>query len=426
MKFTLKKLPKSVVEITITNIDEELLKKHEKQSLKELASNMKIKGFREGCVPENIVREKIEPEKLRMQIIHNTLPDIWIKAVEENKIFPIGQPELSVESFDPLELKWKVPVRPEIAVGNYKKIKIDKKEVKIGKKEIDEVIDDIKKRNQTGKQVERAAKKGDKVEIDFEGKTLDGVPLDNTKSKNHPVILGESSLVPGFEEKIEGMKIGEEKEIEITFPKDYRAKNMAGKKIMFKIKLNRIEELTLPEIDKELAKKVFGKEMEKEEFMKEIEDVLKKQAEQEEKQRRENNYYDELLKLISCDIPDILINEEKDQIIQEMKQRIMYQGLSFQDYLKHIKKTEEELRESFSKEAENRIKLQLGINEIAKLEKIEIPDEDVEIEISKMLERYDKKEQDTIKKKFEKGTEGFRNLQHRLKMQKAINTILPK
>ena len=425
MKFTIKNLPKSEVEIIVFDIDEKLLEKYEEQSLKELSSKLDIKGFREGHIPEKVAREHIDLEKLKIQVIHNALPDIWIKAIEENKINPIGEPELKIETLSPLKLKWKVPVRPEVTIGDYTKIKVDKKEVKITKKEVEEVIEDVRKKNQVGKEVDRAIKKGDKAEVDFEGKTPDGVPLDNTISKNHPIIVGEDNMVPGFENEIIGLKKGEEKEFEITFPKDYHAKNMVGKKIVFKVKVNRVEELQMPEIDGELTKKVFGKEMKKEEFEKEVESTLQKQSEENEKQRIENEFYTKLISLIKTELPELLIREEQEQMIKEIKQRIIHQGLSFEVYLKHLKKTEEELKESLNPEAKNRVKLQLGIYEISKLEKIEVTDEEADQEIKKMLERYDEKEQDNIRKRFEKGSQSHASLKHQLKMQKTVHKILP-
>ncbi len=425
MKFTIKNLPKSEVEIIVSDIDEKLLEKYEEQSLKELSSKLNIKGFREGCIPEKVAREHIDPEKLKIQVVHNALPDIWVKAIEENKIYPIGEPQLEIEAFSPLSLKWKVPVRPELVIGEYKNITVDKKEVNITKKEADQVIEDILKRNRIGKEVDRAVQKGDKAEIDFEGKTPDGVPLDNTASKNHPIIIGEENMAPGFEDEIIGLKKGGEKEFEITFPKDYHNKNIAGKKIVFKVKVNRIEELQTPEIDGELTKKVFGKEMKKEEFEKEIESTLQKQGKENEKQRVENEFYSKLISLIKTELPEVLIKEEQEQMIKEIKQRIVYQGLSFEVYLQHLKKTEEEFKESLKPEAENRVKLQLGIYEISKLEKIEVTDEEADREIKKILERYDEKEQDNIRKKFEKGSQNYVSLKHQLKMQKTVHKILP-
>jgi trigger factor len=425
MKFDVKKLPKSLVEIKVTEIDKELLEKYEKQSVKELSEKLDLKGFRKGNIPEDVARKNIGEDQLELQIIHNVLPEIWIEAVKESKIIPIGEPKIQIDSAKPLELTWTVPTRPDIKVGDYKKINIPKKEVKITKDDVDKVLEDIKMKFKTEKEVEREIKEGDKTEIDFEGKTPDGVVLDNTTSKNHPVIVGENVLMPDFEKELVGLKKGQEKEFEITFPDDYHTKNMAGKKVVFHVKINKVLELTPPEIDKELSQKVFGKELEKDEFIKELEETLKKQAEEQEKRQMENAYFAEFIKLVDVELPELVIKEEQEHMVNETKQRILYQGLSFDEYLKHIKKTEEEFKESLQKEAEERIKLQLGISEVKKLENIDVEDKEVEEEINKILERYDKKEQDEARKKFAKGTQGFASVKHKLAMQKTLNTILP-
>lgn len=425
MKFAVKKLPKSEVEIIVSDIDEEMLKKYEKQSLQELSSKVAIKGFREGKVPEAIARKHISEEMLQVQIIHNLLPDIWVKAVQENKIHPIGEPKITIESVNPVQLKWTVPTRPELKIGNFKKIKVSKNPVKITEKDLEKVLEDMKKRFSEPKAIEREIKKGDRVEIDFEGKTPDGVPLEGTSSKNHPIIVGENTFLEDFEKQLLGMKNGGEKEFEMTFPKDYHAKNMAGKKVIFKVLVKKAEELIPPEINKEFSKKILGKELEKKDFEKEIMQKLTEQEEAKEKNRMENEYFGELVKLIEGELPDVLIQEEQEAMIREMKQRILYQGLSFDHYLKHIKKTEDELKESLKKEAEERVRLELGIYEISKLEKVTVSEKEIEEELQKMLERREKKEQDDLRKRFQKGTDAYASLEHRLRMQKTLHLILP-
>jgi trigger factor len=426
MKYNVQKKPNCIIEVTVEDISEDILKKYETQSLKELAENIKLDGFREGHIPPEVIRKQVGDDKIRIQMIHNALPDIYVKALQENKISPVEQPETSIDGLDPLKITFKITVKPEIKLGDYKKIKIKENPVDINDEEVKETIDNIRKQHQSGKEVGREAKIGDRLEIDFDGKTPDGVVLENTSSKNHPLILGENTLMPDFEKQLVGMKKDETKEFQITFPKDYHAKTMAGKDVVFNVTVKKIEELIPAELTAEFVKKILGEEAEVKNFEAEVKKRLQEQKKIEAQHQKENEFFKELAEITKGDIPESFVSAEQDNILKEFKERLGHQGISFENYLKHIKKDEDGLRNDLRKEAEDRIRIQLALHEIMDKEKIDASDAEMEQEIEKLLERYDKKEHDNIRKIFKQGSQQYNSLKNRFLYGKTVSHILPK
>jgi len=425
-QYTISDLEKSRKKIVITSIDSETLKNAEKKVLLDLSKRLKVKGFRPGKIPESMVRDQIDPAYLQVSIVEQAMPMAANEILVQEKVRLIGQPQVNYESMDPLKIEVEFDVFPEIKVGDYKKISVKKDKKAATDKEVKQAIEEIQKRMTDYKDVSRKAKMEDRAEVDFEGFTLDGVPLDNTASKNHPIVLGSNMLIPGFEEEIVGMSIGDEKEFEIAFPKDYHAKHLAGEKVKFKIKLNKLEEAVAPEINDEFIEKVSGKKQSLEEWKKQLQEDIQKEHDRLHKQELEESYFDELVKLTKLDAPKTLVEDEKQAILREIKERILYQGLSYEHYLKTLGKNEEQLLESFEKQAEERIKLRMALQHISEAEGMEVSDLDVEEKLNQLLAAYPEEEKKKVKQRYFPGSKEFTALAYQLKMQKTLEKILPK
>jgi len=352
-----------------------------------LAGRTEVKGFRSGKAPKNLTIMAIGENKLISKIIDLALQETYPKALNDEKLIPIAPPKINIKKMadlvgDAAELEYEAEIEllPEVKVGDYKKIRIKKSKAKldVAKEELDQVLSHLQRQHATFKEITRPAKEGDRVEVDFEGKER-GVVLENLTSKNYPVILGSKVLIPEFEKKVEGMKKGEEKEFKIK---------VKDKSIDFKVKILDLKEVILPPLDDELAKK-FQKNTFNE-LEKAIKEDIVKQKEIQEKQNIENQVAEELLKIIKIEIPDSLIDQESNRIIENLKNRISMSGMPFEKYLEQIKKTEEELKNEFRPQAEKTVKIGLTLGEIAKAEKMDLKDKDAGRKVMEKIILYSK------------------------------------
>ncbi len=425
MKVTVKTLPKSEVELTV-EVEEKTLEAARKEALNRFKKEVKIDGFREGNAPDEKVIEKVGEKTIEGEALDIAIKLAYADAVKQEKVKVVSYPKIEVKSVSPLKFEAKVATMPEVTVGDWKKIKLKKEEEKVEKKEIEAVVKDILKGNAETKEItDRAAKKGDRVEIDFAGFTLDGVPLDNTNSKNHPLTLGEGNFIPGFEEGVEGMKKDEEKEHAVKFPADYHAKPLAGTDVKFKIKLHKIEEMIEPKLDDEFAKKVSGGQKEKwADVEKDIETHLKSKKDVQAKQKLENDLITELLKIGEVEVPEILIDEEVEFMLKDLQQRIASGGMDFAKYLEQTKKTEEELRKELRGESENRVKVRLILDKLVETEKPEVKDEEVDEAIEKQAANHPESQKKEVRESFAAGTPNRMRLQHQLKVIKLLSELI--
>lgn len=425
-QYTLQDLPGSRKQLTITSFDPETLQKAEKEVLQELSQQLNLKGFRPGKIPENVVRQQVEASYVQVRSFEHALPMAANEILIEEKLRVIGTPKVNYESLDPLKIVVEFDLFPTLTVGDYSKIKVKVDKKSATEEEVDSAIEEIRKRMTDYKTVEREAKMGDRVEIDFAGFTPDGVPIDNTTSKHHPVVLGSNMLIPGFEEELVGLKAGDKKEFLIPFPKDYHAKSMAGTKVQFKIDVHRVEESMMPEVNEEFIEKVSGKKMSLADWKAEIKVQLQQEHDRNHARAVEESYFDQLVKITKGDLPQSMIDDEKKAILQEIKERILYQGLSYEKYLEAAGKNEEQLLESFDVQAQDRLKLRLSLQEISEKEAVAVSDLDVEEKLNQLLSRYPEAERAKAKKRYQPGSAEYRALEYQIKMQKTLEKILPK
>lgn len=389
MKVTIQKQPKSQVELTIEVTPEEL-DRYLDQAASHLSKDLNIPGFRPGKAPKNLVEQKVGVFKVYEEATNLALPKTYIKALLDNDIEAIGPPQIKLEKLapgNPLVYKAQVAVLPAIDLPDYKKIKIKKREIKVRDQQIETLLKELQRSRAKIRTVKREAQKGDRVEIDFKTYLGNKIPVEGGESKNHPLTLGQGNFVPGFEDKLLGMKEGEEKKFTLRFPKEYHQKHLADKEVDFEVKMNLVQEVELPEINNQ-----FVQSLGKFKDLKALKDQLRQNLEQEmkakEKSRVEMEIMDKILQQCEIEIPQILLEAELNKMIQELKGMVETQGGKFENYLKSIKKTEEELKKQFKEQAEKRVKIALILRTIAKKENVKISDQEIEEEKQKTLKAY--------------------------------------
>ena len=389
MKTKLKNISDVKVELTISLGTEEL-KAAEQVALTKLAKEVKIEGFRKGKAPLELVAAQVDQTILGQETLENALSKAVAEAFLKEDIKAIDRPEVDVKKFIPgteLEFTATTEIMPKVELGDYKNLKVKKDTVEVSKEEVSETIDRILKNFAEKKKVDRKSKDGDEVIIDFLGKK-DGVAFDGGKAEKFPLELGSKSFIPGFEEGLIGKKAGDEISLDLEFPKDYHAKDLAGAKVVFEVKIHEVRENALPEINEEFLSKL-GEFKTKEEFEKQIEEDLKIQKQAESDEKFKDKLVKKLAEVSKVPVPEILLEDQKQSIELDMQQNLMYSGLSLEDYLERMGKTREEWLEKDVKEAaEIRVKSGLALAELSKVEKVESSLEELDTRIAQLKEQY--------------------------------------
>jgi len=364
MKSDIEKLPKGEIKIKIELTVEEMKPYLEKAAFL-ISEKVKISGFRPGKAPYDIVKTQVGEEKIWQEAIEPAVHKTLVEVLDKEKLPTIGSPKIDILKLapnNPFIYQATVFILPDIELGDYKKNKIKRNKVEVKKEQMDKALEDLQKMKHSEIIVDRPAQKGDKVEIDF--KTfLEKVLIDQGDQKKFPVVIGDKTFIPGFEDHLIGAKAGEEKKFSLKMPENYHDKKLANRTLDFEVKINGVYEISLPEINDDLAKGL-GNFENLEDLKKQIQDNLKQ-------------------------IPEVLINSESQKMISELEHNIQRQGLKFEDYLTHIKKKREDLLLDFTPNAIKRVKSALVIREIAKQEKIEITDKEIEQEVKQVLAAYE-------------------------------------
>ena len=356
------------------------------------AKYFNIPGFRKGKAPQNIVEKYYGKEIFYEDAFNEVVPEEYEKALEENKIDAVSKPKIDVitmEKGQDLVFTAIVQTKPEAKLKKYKGIEIEKIEYNVKESDVENELKDMQDKNSRLVTVEnRPAQNDDTAIIDFEG-FVDGVAFDGGKGENYNLVLGSHSFIEEFEDQVVGMNVGEEKEINVTFPKEYFSKNLAGKPAVFKVKLNELKKKELPELDDEFAKDVSEFDTLKE-LKQSIKEKLEKQFKDREKYEKEDAVVRELVKELEVDIPSGMIETEVENMMKDMEQRMSYQGLKMDQYLKMMNKTEEQFKKEYEPQALEAIKSRLAIEVVVKSEKIEASDEEIKTKIEEMAKNYGK------------------------------------
>jgi len=401
MKFSIKKLPKSKIEILFEIPSKEFEDFIEKATFN-LGNNLEIEGFRRGKIPKEILEKEIGKERILREAIEMAIKENYFKVIFERKFEPISQPEIEIlspttfqeNSFNRIKttksgggliFKASFSILPEIELADFKKIAsgIKRKEIEVPEKEIEDAILWLQKSRAKFIFKNQPAQKGDFVEINFQSPQIEG----GVKQKDS-FILGQGQFVGGFEENLEGMNFGEEKEFSLKFPENHSKPDLAGKEINFKVKMNSIQKMELPEINDQFAKSL-GKFENLVALKRSIKEGLEIEKEIAESQRIRQEILEKICRNSSLEVPEILIEAEKNRLLEDLKERVArILQISFNDYLNKIKKSEEEIRNSFSLEAEDKVKKFLLLREISKIERISVSEEEMKEKINQFLKNY--------------------------------------
>ena len=379
----------SVVALTIEITKAEFEAAKDK-AFKKTGKNITVPGFRKGKAPRKMI-EKLYGEGVFFEEAFNIIyPDAMEMAVEKSGIKPVGRAD--VDLGDPAEeggltIIAKVPVEPEVELGEYKGIEVEKETVKVLQADVKAELNRMAQRNARTETVERKAKKNDTVDIDFEG-FVDGVPFEGGKAEHHELTLGSGAFIPGFEDQLIGCKAGDEKDVVVTFPEEYHAKELAGKEATFKCKVHKVEETILPEIDDEFAKDVSDTCETLDDLKKEITERLKAERQEAADNAFEEKVLDAVINGMKADIPAAMIDAQVDTIVQDFGYRLQMQGMGLEQYLKMTGTEMGAFRAMFQSQAERQVKTRLALQKVVELEGITVSDKELEEEYAKMAEQY--------------------------------------
>lgn len=389
------------------------------------AKYINIPGFRKGKAPMNIVEKYYGAEIFYEDAFNEVATEAYDEAIKENKIEVVSRPEVDIKQMEKgkeVIFTAVVQTKPEVELGKYKGIELKKIEYNVEDGDIEHELGHMQEHNSRLVSIEdRALENGDISTIDFEG-FVDGVAFDGGKAEGHELEIGSGSFIPGFEEQLVGMKIDEEKEIKVTFPEEYFSKELAGKEAMFKVKLHEIKKKELPELDDEFAKDVSEFDT-IEELKASIKEKLEKDNEQKAKYETEEAAIKAVCEEAKLEIPTGMIDMEVENMIKDFEQRLVYQGLNFDQYLKMLGKTREEVRTEYEPQAKEAIKSRLTLEAIRKAEKIEATEEEIMAKMEEMAKNYGKKveelkENDNLKEYIKEGIESEKAIEFIVKNAK--------
>ena len=360
---------------------------------RKMVKKIMIPGFRKGKAPMKVIENYYGASVFYEDAFDAIFPEIYQEALKEHDVQVVDRPELDIQQIGKgQELKFTVEVyvRPDVKLGEYKGLGIEKETAEVTD---DDVSADIERaRNRAARFIEvtdRAAKLDDEVNIDYAG-FLGDEQFDGGTAKNHDLVLGSGSFIPGFEDQLVGAQVGEERDVNVTFPEEYHAENLAGKPVVFKVKVNSIREKDVPALDEDFVKEVSETANTVDEYKAEIRAKLEKQAADKADAAFENAVIEKVVENAEIDIPQAMVEDQIDSMLRDMEMRMMYQGMKLDDYFKYTGQTREQVREMYKPQAEERVRTQLVIEAVMKAEDIKATDEEVDAEISKYADQNKK------------------------------------
>jgi len=421
-------LPKSIVELIIEESAVNVAK-FRKEVIKSASKNADIKGFRKwATIPEDVIVRQFGEEVIAQMTIEKAIEGVYRDTLRAEKLMPVSQAEIQeVISQDPLKVKIQVEVFPVVEVKDtYKKVKLTKNKLSVSAAEVQAALDDIQTRftHFHDTDATHEAHMGDKVTIDTDGYE-DGEILEATSMRDYPLVLGSNMLVPGFEEDMVGMKVWEERELDVTFPKDYHNGEFAGKKTKFKVTAKKIEHAHKPEFTPEFIKDLRGQELDLKGFKELIKKELLETKEMNDGMEREMKLIEELLKHITLDIGDKLMSQQIEQVYGEIKENISKDGVKVDDYLASLGLSEAEYKEKHVVEtAKKRLNGELILNKLMELEKIEVSDEEMKTEVEKVMAQYGSPDVlERLKELYVPGTKYYEELRRRVAFRRLIDSF---
>ena len=423
MNAKVEKLENSQVKIDIT-IEAEKFEEGMQKAFFRNAKHFNIPGFRKGKAPRNIVEKYYGESVLYEEAFNIVAPEVFDKVIKENNIEAVATPNIDITQIGKgkdLIFTAVVTVKPEVKLPQYKGIKVEKKKYKVTDKDVDNAIKEMASKNARLVTVDGRykVKEGSTVVIDFEG-FIDGVPFEGGKAENHSLEIGSGAFIPGFEEQLIGMKNGEEREIEVTFPEEYFSKDLAGKPATFKVKVNEIKQKELPAIDDE-----FAKDVSEFDTLEELKADTKKHMEEENERKakfeEEENAIKQIVEKAEIEIPKVMIDLEIDDYVKEFETNISYQGMNLDSYLKLIGKDIVDFRKGYEERATVNLKTKLILEAIFKAENLEVKEEDIAEKLREFAKSYGKNPEEFVNNATDQMKE---YLKEELKYNTAVKFIM--
>ena len=388
MSLQVEKLEKNMAKLTI-EVPAEELEKALNTAYNKQKKYINVPGFRKGKVPRQMVEKMYGVEIFYEDAANELIPDAYAKAYAECELDIVSQPEINVvqiEKGKPFIFTAEVATKPEVTLGEYKGLEVDKISTRVTQKEVDAKIQEEAEKNARTVAVERPVENGDEVILDFEG-FVDGVAFEGGKGENYPLTIGSGSFIPGFEEQLVGVEAEKEVEVNVTFPTEYHSEELAGKEAVFKCTVHEIKAKELPEIDDEFAAEVSEFDT-LEEYKADVKAKIKEQKAAEGKAKKEDQAVEKAVANATMEIPEAMVNTQAQQIVDDFARRMQSQGLTMEQYMQFTGLTVDKLLEDAKPQALKRIETRLVLEAVAKAENIEISDEKVEEELAKMAEAY--------------------------------------
>lgn len=420
MKITFKELEACHTQVDVV-IDEAKWKEAQIASFKKLAKDIEVPGFRKGNAPENLVKKHIDQGKLLDDAINSLLPEAYKEALEKGKLEPFAQPKVDVTKLSDtnLEVRFIVVTGPKVELGKYKGLELGKKAVKVTAKEVEEAIEEVRKQNASLVLKEGAAEKGDTVVMDFVG-SVDGKKFDGGSAQNYELELGSGSFIPGFEDQLVGIKAGEHRDVNVTFPEQYTPE-LAGKKAVFACDVHEVKTKKMPELSDEFVKDLAIAGVETVEQLKEHKkSELSESKEAKEKKEYLEKLYAEIAKSSKVEIPQEMIEEQAENMKKDMENRMKQSGLTLEQYLQFTGEKEEDFMKKLKEDAKKDITNYFILEKVGEIEKLELTDKDVEEEYKKLADQYKMKVED-VKKALSTQLDQFK---HNLRMTRIEEQLL--
>ena len=390
------KLEKSMVELQFS-IDAETFKAAVNNAFKREGKKYAIPGFRKGKAPRHMIEKMYGSDIFHYDAVNDLFPEAYEAAVKEAKIDVVGRPDpevVSMSEADGVVLKVKVAVKPEVELGEYAGLTGTKEAKNVNEADVDAEVKRMQDRNGRLLTREGAAENGDTVDIDFEG-FVDGKAFEGGKAEHYSLVLGSGSFIPGFEDQVVGHSAGEEFDVNVKFPEEYGAAELAGKDATFKIKLHEVKYKELPALDDDFAKDVSEYDT-LDELKDSIRNNIKTNLDKQAEQKVENDLMDQVIANMKADIPDAMVDSRIDELVQDFEYRISQQGLKLADYLKYMGMNIEQFRAQFKEQADKQVKMRLAMEAIVAKEGITASDEEFEKEVKRIADAY-KMEADKVK-----------------------------
>jgi trigger factor len=422
MQVQLEKLTDTSVKLTIS-ADQEVMDQVKSAVVERLGRDIRVPGFRPGKAPKNLIEKNVNPAQLQTEFLEQAVNHLYVQAIQHEKLRPAAQPEISILKFVPfttLEFSATLEAVGEVKLADHKKLRLKMEITTVTPQDVTTVLEDLRQRAATREPVERAAKTGDAVVIDFKGRDAKtNEPISGADGTGYPLVLGSDTFIPGFEAKLVGIKPAAETEFTLTFPKDYGMASLQGRKVIFAVTVQSVQSVTKPKADD-----VFAATVGPFKTLAELKVDIKKQLVAEKRRTDQQSYESKLLQMLTeksqVIIPDVLIEEEMNRMEAEEKRNVAYRGQTWQEHLTAEGVTAEAHRTRYRPEAEKRLKAGLTLAEVAEREKLEVTDEELNAHIAELKQQYssDAAMQTELSK-----PENRRDLAGRLLNQKVLDTL---